>query len=455
MHTYDTLAGKIQASGDSQMTILSKEMFESALHIASVEDAINVLMHYRNFRTLKDILLSFGSGEDIRAILVDGLLSWQPKISRESVERKVRNWLNGKTTSIHKQDAFVLSRILKLSLERTNEFLKMASGEGIHWRNPEDIVWCYAIVRDLEPAQILRLLGRVRAIGETPKVASHKSYTQEVHEQLQNVLDQDEDSLIAVLKAEWSRFGTFHNTAHHLFTQYSELLKKGYRESDKSYMYAPKEEDDDKLNSLSDKNLKKWKEDHAELVETARREAEAVGEPFLPDQSRYQLTLEDTAGTPEIMTPEEISDEKMLEDYLYRKLIPVGNQEEVDPIRETLRRAIRQNWPDTTSLSRMRKRQIDIPRKALILLFLATDGNDSEFESMEYGDFEEAGYAAEDSFLDIYTRLNLMLTSCGFLKLDPRSAFDWIVLFCISTGDLWDSDERIQGILLEMFPKEN
>lgn len=455
MRTDDTLSGKTQESGDSQMTTLSKEMFESALHIASAEDAINVLMHYRKFRTLKDILLSFGNGEDIRTVLVDGLLSWQPKISRESVERKVRNWLNGKTTSIRKQDAFVVSRILKLSLERTNEFLKMSSGEGIHWRNPEDIVWCYAIVRDLEPAQILRLLARVRAIGDTPKVASPKSYTQEVHEQLQNVLNQDEDFLIAGLKAEWNRFGKFHNTAYHLFTQYSELLKKGYRESDKSYMYAPKEETDDNLRSLSAKNLKKWENDHAAVIETARREAEKVGEPFLPDQPGYQLTLEDTAGTPELMTPEEISDEKMLEDYLYRKLIPVGNQEKVDPVRETLQRAIRQNWPDGASLSRMRKRQIDIPRKALILLFLATDGNDSEFENMEYENFEEADYAAEDAFLDIYTRLNLMLTSCGFLKLDPRSAFDWMVLFCISAGDLWESDERIQAMLLEMFPKED
>jgi len=41
------------------------------------------------------------------------------------------------------------------------------------------------------------------------------------------------------------------------------------------------------------------------------------------------------------------------------------------------------------------------------------------------------------------------------LKLDPRSAFDWMVLFCISTGDLWESDERIQAMLLEMFPKED
>lgn len=449
MITQDMLSEKIPTAVSSEMTILSKEMFETALGIESVEDAINVLMRYKKFRTLKDILVSFGNSTDIRTTLVDGLMVWQPNAVRENMERKVRNWLDGKTMSIRKPDAFVLSRILKLSLDRTNEFLKLASGEGIHWRNPEDVAWCYAIVQDLQPAQILKLLERVRAIGATPKVTADKSYTQEVYERLQNVLNQDEDSLIAALQAEWSRFGTFHNTAYHLFTKYTKLLKKGYLDSDKSYQYTR----EDNLRSLSDQNLKKWEKDHAAVMETARQEAEKVGEPFLPDQPGYPLTLEDTAGTPELMTPEEISDEKMLEDYLYRKLIPVGNRNEENPVRGVLQQVIRQGWPDISGLSRMRKRQTDIPRKLLILLFLATDGSDSEFENMEYVAFEEDNYTEEDAFLDIYTRLNLMLVSCGFLKLDPRSAFDWMILFCISCGDLCESDERIREMLAEMFPQ--
>lgn len=449
MSKNDTMESSIPMTASSDMTMLSKEMFECALKIETVKDAAGVLMNYRKFRTLKDILISFGEGADIRTVLVDGLMVWQPDAVRENVDRKVRNWLNGRTTSIHKQDAFILSRILRLSLERTNEFLKMASGEGIHWRNPDDIAWCYAITRNLEPSQILKLLEKVRAIGTTPKAKPeipYNNFTQEVHERLQNVLTQDEDALIAVLESEWSRLGKLHNTAYQLFKQYTELLKKGYMDSDKSYLYTP----DDELRSLSDKVMKKWEKDHAAVMETDRQKAEKAGEIFLPDQPGYQLTLEHAAGAPELTVPDENSDEKMLEDYLYRKLIPVGNQKEMDPVRETLQRVIRQNWPDVASLSRMRKRQIDIPRKVLILLFLATDGSDSEFE-----DLDDEDYTPEDSFLNIYTRLNLMLTSCGFLKLDPRSAFDWMVLFCISTGDLWESDERIQAMLLEMFPKEN
>lgn len=431
----------------TEMTVLSKEMFESALHIASVEEAVHTLMNYRKFRTLKDILISFGNGADIRTVLVDGLLLWQPEAVRENVDRKVRNWLNGQTVSIRKQDAFILSRILNLSLEQTNEFLKMASGEGIHWRSPEDIAWCYAIVRDMEPDQILKLLDRVRAMGAVPKATASSSYTQEVHDRLQDVLRQDEDALIAALEAEWDRLGTFHNTAYHLFTQYMDLLKKGYLESDSSYLYST----EDNLLSLSDRNLAKWKKDHAAILESERRDAHKAGKPYQPDQPDYRPTLDHTPGMPELMVPDKNSDQDILEDYLYRKLVPLGNaNNQNDPVRQALQRVIRNSWPDTASLSRMRKRQIDIPRKVLILLFLATDGSDSDYE-----DLEDEDYTPEEAFLDIYTRLNLMLTSCGFLKLDPRSAFDWMILFCISSGDLWESDERLQAMLAEVFPDEN
>lgn len=221
---------------DSEMTVLSREMFECAMDMDSVAEAAESLLRYGRFRTLKDILFSFGRGEDVQAALVEGLLVWQPTAVRESVARKVRNWLGGTTASIRKEDAFVLSRILGLSLEDTNEFLKRTCGEGIHWRDPGDVVWCYAIVRGLELPRIRKLLERVRAMGNTPKAAEPQpgSYTQEVYERLQAVLEQDEDALMAALESEWSHMGKLHNTAYLLFTQYMELLKKGYLESDRS-----------------------------------------------------------------------------------------------------------------------------------------------------------------------------------------------------------------------------
>ena len=90
-------------------------------------------------------------------------------------------------------------------------------------------------------------------------------------------------------------------------------------------------------------------------------------------------------------------------------------------------------------------------RKVLILLFLATDGFGSDFTLDED---DEEPFTQEEQFLDLYTRMNLMLTSCSFQKLDPRNPFDWMILYCISTGDLWESDQRLPAMLRATFPEE-
>lgn len=161
----------------------------------------------------------------------------------------------------------------------------------------------------------------------------------------------------------------------------------------------------------------------------------------------------DDYGDTKLYKPDHMTVRDVLETYLYRSLVPGTEKENAKKTDAffAIRNSIRQNWPDEYTFSKMKNQKIDVSRKALILLFLATDGSNSVYENLE--DDEEA-YTQEEAFEDIYTRLNLMLTSCGFAKLDPRSAFDWMVLFCISSGDLWESDERIQNMLIEMFPQE-
>ena len=128
------------------MTVFTSNMFELTQQINSVEEAMETLLTYKHFRTLGDVLRSFTPDPDIKKRLVSGLCIWFPDDKPTSIDRKVRNWLNGKTLSITKQDAYIISRILELPLDQTDSFLKYATGEGIHWRNPKDIVWCYSIL---------------------------------------------------------------------------------------------------------------------------------------------------------------------------------------------------------------------------------------------------------------------------------------------------------------------
>lgn len=391
------------------MTVLSKNLFEQTKKVNSVDEAIEILLTYAQFRTLGDTLRKFAPAHDIKEFLVAGLRQWFPNDKPESIDRKVRNWLNGKTQSISKQDGYIISRVLQLSLEQTNEFLQYSTGEGIHWRDPEDIVWCYSIMHGLDPVQTKCLLERAKTelgFGAGTSGGSASTYTAEVYDKLLPVLYLEEDALLTFLKDERSKLGSLHNTAYLLFTQYMELLKRGY----------------------SDYGV------------------EALFEDMTKEEKKKALGRVDGDIGPH--KAEAIAVRDILETYLYRKLIPVqarGKAKTVE-VFSAIQRSIRQNWPDEFSLSKMETRKLDVSRKTLILLFLATDGTDSDYD--EYDELE----SGDDTFRSLYTRMDTMLSACGFPQLDPRNPFDWIILFCISSGDLWESDARLQEILTRMYP---
>lgn len=438
------------------MTILSRQQLESALHLSTISEAANALLHYQHFRTLGDVLRSFCSDPKVKETLVDGLMLWFPESKRDTIDRKVRNWLAGRNKNIEKEIFFILSHILNLDLEQTNDFLKKAMGEGIHWRDPEDIVWSYAILHRLSPDSVRNLLKQARALydsadGEKPNVAA--GYTAEVFGKLQPALYGTEEDLLAFLSAEQASLGAFHNTAHQTFMNYIRLLEQGFSEDDIETQFR----------EMTLKEKKKKEEDAADRKETARKEAEKAAEeagiPYVPEDPDKPITFADLDGDTELYQPDSLTTRDVLETYLYRSLVPSREDKTAkkqDPF-FAIRHSIRQNWPDEVTISKMKNRQIDISRKVLILLFLATDGSNSDFGNPEDEEFEEyeEDYTRDDAFQDLYTRLNLMLNACGFLQLDPRSAFDWMILFCISSGDLWDSDARIQEMLTQMFPDED
>lgn len=393
------------------MTVFTKDMFELTHQINTVDEALETLLSYEHFRTLGDILRSLTSVPDIKKALVSGLSIWFPDDRPDAIDRKVRNWLNGKTLSVSKQNAYVISRILGLSLDQTDSFLKYATGEGVHWRNPEDIVWCYSILHHTNPVATWRLLEQADVKKKTntkPASQQSESYTAKVYEKLQPVLYLDEDSLIAFLTEAKDQLGALHNTAYLQFSKFMELLKRGYTE--------------DGIEAL--------------FKEMSREE-----------KNKAKIPIDGDIG---LHKPEPISVRDILETYFYRNLIPVQarGKEKSENAFSAIQRSIRQNWPDEAILSKMESRKLDVSRKVLILLFLATDGCDTDF-SDEYEDYYEE--SAEDVFLSIYIRLNAMLRDCGFPLLDPRNPFDWMILFCISSGDLWESDSRLQSILTSMF----
>ena len=372
-----------------RMTESSREMARRALKIRSTGEAIAYLQENPPFRTLRDILMAAdrqGRTEaELRRALADGLCQNHPGQKRDAVERKIRNWFSGKTGTVSRDTALELCLILRLSVDEANLLLMRITDEGLHWRNPEEIIWGYAIANGLSYAKTQELVSSAQGM-ELIGAQTTGVRTFMVREQVLKRLHGTPEELLCFLGENRALWGTFHNEAYGLFLRYMQLL------------------------------------------ETAAPEQGAGG-----------------AQTPQ---EERMPVERILSAYFFSGQVSGS-------ARSGIQRSVKANWPDGPTLSKMKNRAdgVDVSRKVLILLFLATNGDETAYRSRIDED-EDEPRTREAVFRDVYTRLNLMLSRCGFRPLDARSPFDWIVLFCISVRDVCETDRRLNAILEELFSGE-
>ena len=354
-----------------EMTKLSKLAFsEATVKMNSVEDAVAFLENTLITRNVKSILEKFSGGKDQKTLqknLVDGLLMDHPDMKKDSVERRVRGWLDPNSLhTLKKEDAIETAFILHLGVEEADEFVALISEEKLHWRYTEFVK---------------------QDISKLHTAEELKQYLQENYE----------------------RLGSFHNTAYDMFME----------------MIA-------KLES--------------------------------PEQMEYDLDLYNGFDEENFLEKYTIRD--ILDEYLYKDIVLTAKQKAVKAKKKAktaekekslskesqytltiIQKKVADSWPDEVSISRMKNRKADVTRKALILLFLATDGDYAAYGYDE--DLEED--EKEEIFEDILERLDDMLFFCGYSSLDPRNPFDWLILYCIYVDDLFDIDPKMEAILSKLF----
>lgn len=123
-----------------------------------------------------------------------------------------------------------------------------------------------------------------------------------------------------------------------------------------------------------------------------------------------------------------------------------------------LQRAIKKNWPTEKELLNMKSRNIDVTRKAMLLLFLVTE------DFMTADETEESAYEYEDLIEDDpdvrlevrISQINLFLNLYGMNLLDPGNPFDCLTLYGLRTayGDSAISD-KIERALEILFEKDD
>ncbi len=147
---------------------------------------------------------------------------------------------------------------------------------------------------------------------------------------------------------------------------------------------------------------------------------------------------------------------ELVEENLYRRFVRKNQK------LSSIAKSIRAGWPDETHISKMKNREQGVNRKVLILLYLASGGEVSKTEELEENldafllSNDSLDDAQEDAdFEGLQAQIDAMLVECGFAPLDPRLPFDWMVLFCMATGDLFDLDERFGTFLETLFGNES
>lgn len=411
-----------------EMTKLSKLAFsEATVKMNSVEDAVAFLENTLITRNVKSILEKFSNGKDQKTLqksLVDGLLNDHPDMKKDSVERRVRGWLDPNSLhSVKKEDAIEIAFILQLDIEETDELVALISEEKLHWRSVDEIIFIYGLTHDLSYRECIALLNKPETQEIIAKIQNldpqeeieEDSYTEFVKQDVCKLNTVEE--LIAYLQDNYERLGFLHNTAYDMFMEMIEKL-----------------ESPDQL------------EEDLEL--------------FDEDNFLVKYTIRD-----------------ILDEYLYKNIVLTAKQKAVKAKKEAkkaqkeqslpkenqytlsiIQKKVADSWPDEVSISRMKNRKADVTRKALILLFLATDGDYTRYNYKHNYGYDINENEKEEVFNDILGRLDDMLFFCGYSSLDPRNPFDWLILYGIYVDDLFDIDPKMEAILSKLFdivPEDN
>lgn len=399
----------------NQMTQLSQTVYEKATSgQLTIHEAIDFLEKEARVRSLGDKLEKFSHGRDLRQTLIDGLLHNHPGMGRDSVERRVRGWLaKDSKRSVKKQDAIEICFILKLSVEEADRLVSLISEEALHWRNPDEIVYIFALKQGmdyLEAQELNQSMAKLLAgVTETRDLAED-SFTPIIRTEISALGSREE--LADYLQHSVARLGRYHNNAYKLFMEMLDVLE----------------------HPQFDEEIQR-----AEVFEAERLSIRDVLREYLYEQNVLYAKEKARAGKKEKKENKAARDNK-------------DNQSDKDQasnavVLSAIQESVAANWPDETTISKMKSRKTDVTRKALILLFLATDSGVNA-EDEEYGEYE---LTEDEVFEDLHQRLNDMLLLCGFSALDPRAPFDWLILYCICVQDMFDIDIRMRTMFKEMF----
>lgn len=159
--------------------------------------------------------------------------------------------------------------------------------------------------------------------------------------------------------------------------------------------------------------------------------------------SKYMRSLIRPASSWEDVPEEQYSLETVMSTYLSLRM-PSGKSRSGYSLTQKL---IKQGWPNATALKNIMAQRADVPRKLLLLLYIITEN----VTDGEYSEMDEDYTLLEDRLSDHWWVVNAMLMDCGMPVLDPRNAFDWLVLYSLTASGDESMSERMEQVIDKLY----
>lgn len=186
------------------------------------EEILDFMKNGALFRSFRDVLEAAAPGR-IQSGAIARKLAAATGENEESTGRKVRNWLNGRNMPKTREEVFQLCFVLGLDEEAADKVLGFASDTGIHYRNPKELVYAYALRKKqgYREAQALKeqVYQRFFQPGWERNVCSEQKGTVIYTTMLRKAFEQvyTDEELMDFFDENAEKLGLIHETAYKVF----------------------------------------------------------------------------------------------------------------------------------------------------------------------------------------------------------------------------------------------
>ena len=370
-------------------------------------EVVEFMENGAQYRSFSYLVSELYEGEDAAGCLRKGFCELTGE-KDEKIRKNVQNWMNGKTQPQNRELLFQICFILGLDEEKSNYLLGVFSENRIHYRNPSELAYAFALRKGESYAYAVNLSEKVNRIYEEERK-----------------LHMDE-----IRRIDSRRQENVENKENKARTEAERIRKREKQEQDMILYTGRHKEMFDNVNS------------EEEFLDFIRQNSIYLG---IQHETAYEKFMEllNVLQKPE---DTKYSMKEVVENYL-KMSIPQKKR-----IRgmSVLQKLIKKCWPSETTLDKMKNRRIDVNRKTMILLYMLTEHFDMEVVDDEAYFYCDEEYSPEHLFEIRRSQMNLFLKKYGMNTLDYGNAFDLIVLYALYPSSEEDDDfaaDRIDKIL--------